>query len=493
MLPAPPPEYSAELVSSTYRLWPLGIAIIFMGSLAGAAGDTMVRMAYSAAGPNPSTKQMLRNPVFAVGLFLTTAVDAGCTLGALTFAPSSMVTPFAGVHIFWAVLLSHFWLRERVGRWEVFGSSLVISGVLLLVLFCGKKADLTNTTQFRAAATSPAAIAYISAAAAAALVLVILSHRLHPCSLRSWESPIQRLALALASGVFGGNTNIAAKFLTIAGTQFFKGDWNVLTDWQSYAVLFATITLALLQLLFLNTALRKFEAIYVIPTTNSCLVAEGIVGAICVLGEEPSKWICFLVGLFLCVSGILVLTIKHKVHPIVPKLAAEPSCRPPVEEVLESHRSWAPSDVVAAAMSDFVPSPTAINTALTMQQLYPPIASRTPSVVQMSVCLEQQQQQPEQAVWGLSTYDVCSPKAASAASDEDKAMDVTVSVSGSSSSYDLPLPQQQQQQAADISESTSDTSNRGSTLTPLPHPDPQQQQQQRQRQRQQQQRWQQQR
>ena len=38
----------------------------------------------------------------------------------------------------------------------------------------------------------------------------------------------QRLALALASGVFGGNTNVSAKFLTIAATQLFKGDFSVL-------------------------------------------------------------------------------------------------------------------------------------------------------------------------------------------------------------------------------------------------------------------------
>ncbi|CDJ60019.1 hypothetical protein, conserved [Eimeria maxima] len=127
-------------------LWPLGIAIIFCGSLAGAAGDTMVRMSYSAAGPEPSTKEMLKRPMFIIGMILTTAIDAACTLGALTFAPS-------------------------------------------------------------------------------------------------------RLSLALASGVFGGNTNVSAKVLTIAATQIFKGDVSLL---------------------------RRFEAIYVIPTTNSCLVAEGI-------------------------------------------------------------------------------------------------------------------------------------------------------------------------------------------------------------------------
>ena len=48
----------------------------------------MVRMSYSSAGPEPSTKQMLKNPMFVVGMILTTAVDAACTLGALTFAPS---------------------------------------------------------------------------------------------------------------------------------------------------------------------------------------------------------------------------------------------------------------------------------------------------------------------------------------------------------------------------------------------------------------------
>ncbi|XP_026191658.1 probable magnesium transporter NIPA1 [Cyclospora cayetanensis] len=325
-------------------LWPLGISIIFCGSLSGAAGDTMVRMSYSAAGPEPSVREMLKKPMFVIGMILTTAVDSACTLGALTFAPSSMVTPFAGVHIFWAVLLSHFWLKESVGRWEVLGSSCVISGVLLLVLFSGKETDITSISQFRAAASTPLALTYISVAAASTLTLVLLSQKLYPCSLGAWEVPIQRLSLALASGVFGGNTNVSAKLLTIAVTQLFRGDFSVLTNlavcdsssWQAYAVFFATILLALLQLLFLNTALRKFEAIYVIPTTNSCLVAEGIVGAIMVLREYPSTWVCFLLGLLLCVGGILVLTIKHKtLQTPQPKTAPPEQVRPFVHEKVQ--------------------------------------------------------------------------------------------------------------------------------------------------------------
>ena len=102
-----------------------------------------------------------------------------------------MVTPFAGVHIFWAVLLSHFWLRESVGRWEVLGSSCVISGVLLLVLFAGKETELNMLQQFAQAAAAPLPLIYIALSAAAALTLIILSQKLYPCSLGSWELPVQ--------------------------------------------------------------------------------------------------------------------------------------------------------------------------------------------------------------------------------------------------------------------------------------------------------------
>ncbi|CDJ69779.1 hypothetical protein, conserved [Eimeria necatrix] len=181
----------AEQPSVYQGLWPLGISIIFCGSLAGAAGDTMVRMAYSAAGPEPSTKEMLKKPIFVLGMVLTTAVDAACTLGALTFAPSSMVTPFAGVHIFWAVLLAHFWLRESVGRWETLGSSCVIIGVLLLVVYSGKETEIVAAAQFAAAAAAPLALAYIAASAAATLALLLLSLRLCPLALGSWDLPVQ--------------------------------------------------------------------------------------------------------------------------------------------------------------------------------------------------------------------------------------------------------------------------------------------------------------
>ncbi|CDJ49552.1 hypothetical protein, conserved [Eimeria brunetti] len=228
----------------------------------------------------------------------------------------SMVTPFAGVHIFWAVLLSHFWLKEAVGRWELVGSSFVICGVLLMVLFSGKETEILSLQQMKETTGGPLALAYISLSAAAAAALVILSHKLIPVSLGAWEVPVQRLSLALASGVFGGNTNVSAKVLTIAATQLFKGDLSLL---------------------------RRFEAIYVIPTTNSCLVAEGILGAIMLLRETPASWLCFLFGVFLCLLGILVLTIKHKSNtPIKNNASSNPPPRP-VEEPPESYRSWAPS------------------------------------------------------------------------------------------------------------------------------------------------------
>lgn len=63
-------------------------------------------------------------------------------------------------------------------------------------------------------------------------------------------------------------------------------------------------------------AANRYDAIYVIPTTNSCLVASGIFGAICVLREIPESWGGFVGGLFLCVGGILVLTITHEHAPL---------------------------------------------------------------------------------------------------------------------------------------------------------------------------------
>lgn len=99
----------------------------------------------------------------------------------------------------------------------------------------------------------------------------------------------------------------------------------------SFSFLFSSLWVS--PLLSLN---NRYEAIYVVPTINSCLVAEGTIGSILVLHEVPKNWTAFSIGLVLCIAGILVLTTAHKIQPLRKKtLSMEVSKRDARREGLE--------------------------------------------------------------------------------------------------------------------------------------------------------------
>lgn len=110
-----------------------------------------------------------------------------------------MVTPFAGVHIFWSVLFSRFWLHERVGKWQLTGASGVISGVVLLVLFAGHGPSAEDFAEesvplvdvYVALASEPLAVGYFAASASVVTVLLVLSLDLYPAKLQGWGTAVR--------------------------------------------------------------------------------------------------------------------------------------------------------------------------------------------------------------------------------------------------------------------------------------------------------------
>ncbi|ESS33073.1 magnesium transporter NIPA [Toxoplasma gondii VAND] len=295
-------------------LWPAGVCVVFIGSWAGALGDTMVRRAYMEAGDDVSSSVMLKRPLFVFGMLLTIVLDPICTFVALLFAPSSIVTPFAGVHIFWAVLIAHFWLKEYMGYWEKCGSVGIVTGVMLMVVFSGKRAKIDSIDSFDSYVRSAGAVAYLVYSSILLIIILVLAFKWYPCSLGRSEFAVGRLATSVASGFLGGNANIATKFFTIIVMDLCTGNTAIFSNWRTYVVALGASTVGLGQLFFLNVALRRYEAVYVVPTINSSLVTQGTIGAILLLHETPGNWIAFGCGLVMCVGGIVVLTAMHTVQ-----------------------------------------------------------------------------------------------------------------------------------------------------------------------------------
>ncbi|KAL8273279.1 hypothetical protein Esti_002780 [Eimeria stiedai] len=206
-------------------LWPIGVALAFLGAFSGALGDVLVRKAFRRAqtrqknektmvvqhastnGNNAHQKGLAKGnseqqsqlgrvcgctvaigeaPAAAdgekttrfdwcwiTGMLMTAAVDPVLTTLALLCAPSSMVTPFAGAHILWACLLAVLLLRERMYALDVLGAGMVVIGIVVVVMHASKAGDVQTMEDFITGLEEPEAA--ISACVLVFLILLSIS------------------------------------------------------------------------------------------------------------------------------------------------------------------------------------------------------------------------------------------------------------------------------------------------------------------------------
>eukprot|EP01052_Picozoa_sp_SAG31_P012913 SAG31_NODE_765_length_12248_cov_6.802947_4_plen_121_part_00 len=84
---------------------------------------------------------------------------------------------------------------------------------------------------------------------------------------------------AICLGAFGGKGNVLAKIvIDILTYSIDSGDWNGFRRWEMYFFIVLTALTCGAQLFFLNYALSKHEAKYVVPNLNSVLLLTGTVG-----------------------------------------------------------------------------------------------------------------------------------------------------------------------------------------------------------------------
>ncbi|ESS33780.1 magnesium transporter NIPA [Toxoplasma gondii MAS] len=302
-------------------LWPVGVCVIIVGSFAGAAGDILIRRSFLRMGGCLRLGSVVKNPGWVWGMLLTAVLDPISTFVALLFAPATIVAPFAGMHIFWGCVLAVVCLKERMRVWDVAGAALIILGITLIVIFSGKEQVISSVSDFATYLPLPGAIAYMCVTSAVSVVASLLSAdrviaRLFPPSQHPGRGMVvQRIALSSASGIVGGATNIGAKALVIALAGFLAHPRETLASWSTYLIVFIAAFLGLFQLYYLNMALRKYEASYVVPMINSFLIASGSVGGILILQEHPDNWAAFFCGLSLVVCGVFVLSGSKAAGP----------------------------------------------------------------------------------------------------------------------------------------------------------------------------------
>lgn len=251
----------------------------------------MVRRSFVVLREDVDFFQMWRSPLWAIGMFLTVVVNTVCTLIALLFAPATIVTAFAGVHIFWNTVLAKTLNRERSVIHDYVGIAAVVAGIILIVIFSGKDKAIASVESFTLNLIQPGPTLYclsllfviglgsVVAVCPSAVGLTRYRGEDAPafsspsrsgegcCSDVSLTHVVERFAVAATSGACGGLSNVFAKAVLLlahaAASPAREEDvisgkpWNY--GWTAGSLIVITAVVSVMQLVFLNASLQRFE------------------------------------------------------------------------------------------------------------------------------------------------------------------------------------------------------------------------------------------
>ncbi|WFD18240.1 hypothetical protein MCAP1_000439 [Malassezia caprae] len=263
----------------------------------------------------------LRSRLWWLGFTLMALGEAGNFL-AYGFAPASLVSPLGAVSLLSNVVIAPTLLHEPLIALDLVGLVCAVVGALAVVCSVGPSGSKPlDPMALRAALVRPVFVAYGCAALALGLALMLV------CSSPYGHRSL--LAHVGVCGVFGGFTVLATKGVSSLLVQ--APSAQLLATPLFYMLLAVLLSTALLQLVYLNRALQRFDSRHVIPTQFVLFTVSTIVGSSILYRDLVSlpwtRLAGFLGGCACTFLGVFVLTCD--LSPDAPPL-------PPPDIVVDS-------------------------------------------------------------------------------------------------------------------------------------------------------------
>jgi len=286
--------------STEHDEWWLGVIIAIIGAFSGSLGDNLVKLSYNTLGKLPEDQQGTRSigrifrsirscicvccdgaqrsssggllaampelvaapdrvqqkadVLFLCGWILTLVINTLCTFLSMAFAPASLITPFAGVHLLWNVWLANWINNEPVSPRDYVASALIIAGVVVVVTAGAKESPDYPLNELEELFFAPPFVVTMGLG-------VLMFCRLQ-YGIRQSENT-RRVSLAALAGLLGAFSNPLIKVIVEIIKDVVDVDgagFKVFLHWATWFFIAATILTAVFQLHFLNTGLASFGA-----------------------------------------------------------------------------------------------------------------------------------------------------------------------------------------------------------------------------------------
>ncbi|XP_064624421.1 NIPA-like protein 2 isoform X8 [Lineus longissimus] len=236
-----------------------------------------------------------------VGLILMGLGEVG-NFSAYGFAPASLVAPLGTTTVIANMFLAAIFLKEKIRPEDLFGSAISILGAFLIVTFSSKKDAVLNGDEIVDSLREVAFIIYVTIELVALVILFVLLYKFKKENV---------LIFLLITSLLASFTVISAKAvssmlqLTIAG-------FMQLDHWIFYVMLIIMVATAVIQVKYLNLAMKSFFSTVVVPTNFVFFTISAILAGIIFYREfwglSALDIFMFLFGCILCFIGVHFIT-----------------------------------------------------------------------------------------------------------------------------------------------------------------------------------------
>ncbi|KAG0303189.1 hypothetical protein BGZ98_006909 [Dissophora globulifera] len=351
-----------SVTGSAFVDFVIGFAVSLIASVMNAAGLNLLKLDHVRNSSVPAERQ--RNecgrPMWHVGLYLYIASQLAGSTVALNFLKTQWVAPLGSIALIFNFVFAKILVGTQITRQDVYGTIVVMASVIWIVVFGGMNSggdieDTLTLTDLKALFARVAFIIYFSILNAIIFSFLALGmYAYWAISLDDESGQLRKKMKTRLTQLLGTNRFARASGLTLEGDEGLEaearelrlrkvvamimsacggllasetlllaksgvklitstvGGQNQFTDNLSYFILFILVFTAVLQVYCLNTGLKLYDSVLVVPTFYGFYTAFGLINSTIYLNQlgsyQPWVLVLVLIGIICLIYGVKMLS-----------------------------------------------------------------------------------------------------------------------------------------------------------------------------------------
>lgn len=298
--------------------WLLGVLIAICAGISSSLGVNLQKLAHKrlkeAGGENG---KFTRTGTWQCGLGLI-LLGSFADFAALSFAPQSLLAPLGSLSLVTNIMISPLLLAEKVNTKQRCSVAIIITGAVTSVIFASHTDTVYSAVQLFSFYGNAVFLFYFTFIIVYILSMLLLIRKVEQRDKNSPEylkwRKLYRFSYPSISGVIGAAGVLFAKCVCELLVGTFQGN-NLFAYWQSYFVMASFVLCMYLQIRWVNCALQRFEASYVVPVFSVFWILGSVISGLVFyrewVGMTTGQMIIFIIGVLLTVVGVVSLARKQ--------------------------------------------------------------------------------------------------------------------------------------------------------------------------------------